>query len=478
MKSFFKFCCTLLLIFESTYFVSAQDVYITIPTSSIFNRSEYSIVQNIMNTQGNSSWRAGGRNPNIRSTSGDYFSHTSLPNTFLPTSILQWRLSNIGGQIPPFRYNDVWPGYKWFTSSYQTWYQPSSSSSYNPGNIAFDFRVTSAQLAANAFYAGTYKIQIAQDYGRSGWYAIEFSPEIFNTFISIPEDIKWLVSSNSKYIEVSSLNEFRSSSSALLVGLGAMETGHTLDYNLFARSDKSQVRFTGLNGNNRNFSVSVLKLGSSNPKIATLPLAASWKNHSVAGGFKVIQGNRSDFELQLSVANADFKTHFFEAGTYTFQLKLDARSQNGPMNSEKEIDVTVFVNPLSEIVIPSAGNDVNFNFNTVQRYNTGQTITIPNQIKISNNEHFELYVKSQTNQFYSNGIQSNINASILEISVGGSPEKVALSTSAQKIMSNNSPVIDKKLNISYSISANGAQSLIPAEKKAYAISVIYSFTSL
>lgn len=477
MKIFCKFLLALLFLLKNAHPTYAQEVYINLPTSFIFNRSEFTTVQNVMNTQRNTSWRFSDRDPSIRSNSGNFFSHTSLNSVFLPTSVLQWQLASIGGKIPIFSNYDILPGYQWFTSSNQVWYRPYFFSYYNAGNVDFSFRIPSSQIQANAFYAGTYKLQVTQDYGPS-WFFSGFTPENFNVLISVPEDIRWLTSSNTKYVIVNSLNQFRSSGSSLQINLDPMEVGHTLPFNLFAKSDKKEVLFKSLNGKDRKINVSVVKLGSTNSKLNTLPLEKNWKNHSTAGEFTVEPGNRSNLNLQLSITSEDFKNYFFEAGTYTFQVDLEARSTNGSKDSDQEIDVTIVVPILSEITIPGGNNEVNFNFNTMQHYNEGQSKSIPNQLRVSNNENYELYVKSNSNYFNSNGIQSNINASILEIGIEGNSQKVTLSTNSQKLMSNGAPAIDKNLNINYTISPNAAQSLIPKEKKTYSINVVYSFTAL
>jgi hypothetical protein len=469
MKIFCKFLLALFFLLEGAHTAYAQ-VNINLPTTSIFNRSEFTTVQNVM--YANSNGKFSNTDPSIKSSSVNFFSHTSLNSVFLPTSVLQWQLAGIGGEIPTFSNKDILPGYQSFTSSNQPWYNPHPSSRYRAGNVAFSFRIPSSEIQANAFYAGNYKIEVTQNYSQ------DFTPENFNIFISVPEDIRWLTSSNTKYVTVNSLNQFRSSGSQFQINLDPIEVGHTLPFNLFAKSDKKEVQFKSLNGKDRKFNVSVVKLGGTNSKLNTLPLGISWKNHSTSGGFTVEPGNRSNLNLQLSIMGEDFKNFFFEAGTYTFQVDLEARSTNGSKDLDQEIDVTIVVPILSEITIPGGNNEVNFNFNTMQHYNEGQSKSIPNQLRVSNNENYELYVKSNSNYFNSNGIQSNINASILEISIEGNSQKVTLSTNSQKLMSNGAPAIDKNLNINYTISPNAAQSLIPKEKKTYSINVVYSFTAL
>lgn len=478
MKNLLKYLFSIFSVIicnESTW---AQDVYVEIPTSYIFNRSEYITIKNVMNTQNHTHWRAGPLNPKIKSNSGDYFRHTTLPGKLLPTSILHWRLQSMGGKTPPFYHSDSWPDYKWFASWYQTWYHPSVFSTYRSGGIDFTFKVPQNQIANNAFHAGKYKIEIEQDYGRSGFYTIEFSPQYFNTYISIAEDIKWLLFNDHKFHDITSLNQFREGSSPVLINLGPMQIGHTVDFKLFAKSDERNVKFQSLNGDIRKFDISVMTLGSNNTKFTTAPLGDSWKNYTPNGSFIVDIGNRSSFELLLSISSEDFKNHFFEAGTYTFQLELESRSSNDALRSQKNIDVSINVPALSEISLPRGHTDVNFTFNTMVKYNEGQAQTISNQIRISNNKNYELYVKSSESYFSSNGIQTDLKAAVLEVNVDGNPQKVALSTHPQKILNNGTPVLDKNLNMTYSISPEAAQSLISKEKKSYGINVIYGFTAL
>jgi hypothetical protein len=144
MKIGTPFLWTVLLLMGTLPSIVAQDVYISLPASSLFNRSEIATVQNVMNTRGNNSWRSWGVDPQVKSNSGDFFTHLQLANTVLPTSVLQWQLASIGGQIAPFRYGDVLPSYKRFSPSYQTWYEPTYSSRYNPGMVAFRFRIPSS----------------------------------------------------------------------------------------------------------------------------------------------------------------------------------------------------------------------------------------------------------------------------------------------------------------------------------------------
>src|SRR5690606_34748387 len=185
----------------------------------------------------------------------------------------------------------------------------------------------------------------------------------------------------------------------------------------------------------------------------------------------------SDLQIILSLSQADFKTYFYEAGTYKFQLNLNAKSTDNTTAAQQNVDFTLNVLPLSEITIPSSGSAVNFEFNTVAHYQNGQTRIIPNQLRLSNNETYELYVKTDAAFFKRSGIQSDVPSSILQVGVDGGSQQVALSTTPNKILANGSPALDKNLNIKYTIPANAARALAAKEKSTYSRNVIYSFTA-
>ncbi len=105
-------------------------------------------------------------------------------------------------------------------------------------------------------------------------------------------------------------------------------------------------------------------------------------------------------------------------------MNFNASSTDNSINSLQNTAVQLKVLPLSEITIPSSGRNVNFNFNTAAHYTDGQTQMITNQIMLSNNENFELYVKSDENYFKKGGLQTNINSNILQIGIDGSSVNV------------------------------------------------------
>lgn len=460
--------------------LNAQDVYIPIPATNIFNRSELNTVKNILNTGNHTNWRFGFSAPiwpEIWSTTGNNFTHTSLPS-YLPTDILHWRLASIGNDIPPFRQGDFWPSFKWFTSNSQTWYQPASTTGgHAPGNVAFHFKIPSDKFATNVFRAGNYTLGVTHNNTWRFLYPIQFTPDSFNVILTVPSAIQWLSTTPTKYIEISSLKLYRSTSDRISSDLGFAQLGNTTEFDLWAKSPSSLIQFTSSKGGTGTRNISLITLGShDNSNIISSSLSSTWKKYS-SSNFKVETGNQNNFTLALSISAADFKTHFYQAGTYTFQLNLDAKSTDNSISALQNKEVTIKVLPLSEIIIPSSGQNVDFNFYSSEHYQQGLTRVVTNQIKISNNEIFELYVKSDSNFLKKRGIQTDINSNILQVGVDGM-SAVPLSTTSKKIISASAPVLDKGLNIKYTIPPAAAQSLAGKEKTTYSINIIYSFTAL
>ena len=455
----------------------AQDVYLSVPENNIFNRSEFtSVPTRVMTNANRTNWDYAFLGllptaPTFTSVSGPNFTHSSSSSN-LPGSTLLWQLESMGGQLPSTGFSGYLPGFQSFSTSAIKWFEPPSISfggGFNRGNINFIFKIPASQFTANAFRAGNYSMDITQNYN-------DFTPRNFKTILVIPPSIQWVTNSLTKYIEVSSLNDYRNASTRVW-DLGNTEIAHTVDFNFWAKAAATNIQFTSSKGVPGTRNIASIKLGSNGSALTTKALSADFQNFS-ASNFSVTAGNRSNFIPELYVSAEDFKNFFFEAGTYTFELNLNARSTDNSINRLQNTAVQLKVLPLSEITIPSSGRNVNFNFNTAAHYNDGQSQMIPNQIMLSNNENFELYVKSDENYFKKGGLQANINSNILQIGVDGSSVNVPLSKTPQKILFNGAPVLDRGLNIRYTISPAGAQSLVGKENTTYSINVYYSFTAI
>ena len=476
MKTFIGFLIGIFLMVFGITSVKGQDVYITIPESNIFNRTEFNMVKTVMNTGNRSNWDYaffgfGVKKPTFISTSGETFKHNSLSGVFLPSSVLLWQLDSMGGRSPSTGIYGSIPGFKSFSNSNQNWIEPPLSAlggGFSRGNIDFNFKIPASEYGNRIYYAGQYSINVNQNY--------DFTPGSFRTIISVPATITWLTNSPTKYIEISSLNDYRSASGHIISDLGNTEFGNTVDFNVWAKASSANIQFVSAKGVSGTRNISNIKLGSAGSELTTKPLTSNSEQFSPTA-FGVKTGNRNNFIPQLFISAADLKSNFFQAGTYTFQLNFDAKSTDNSISRLQNTDVTLKVFPLSEITIPNTGQTVDFNFNTSAQYANGQSKVVPKQIKLSNNESFELYVKSDENYFKKGGVQTNINSGILQIGIDGNT-LTPLSTTAKKIITGGNPVLDQELDIKYNIPPAGAQTLVGYDKATYTINVIYSFIAL
>jgi len=137
----------------------------------------------------------------------------------------------------------------------------------------------------------------------------------------------------------------------------------------------------------------------------------------------------------------------------------------------------VRVPPLSEVKVAPLSRDVTFRFNTAEDYRQGQSQTLPGHLLVSNNENFELYVRAAARNLDAGGAASAISSSVFEVSLGGAAS-VPLSVTPQKLLSNAQPVLDKALDVTYSVPPAAAQQLVTKDKRQYTARVIYSFTAL
>lgn len=472
--------------------VEAQDVHISVPAENIFHRTELVTIRNMLHTNGNEKWRKllglglvlNVESPTIWSTSGNSFILDQNPAISLPTTLLQWQLESINGSMEIK--GGTKPGFKSFHSTPQTWYDLSLRlldlrNDYTNGAVTFTFKIPSSEFSSTNFHAGDYSMELTHNYAAPGFLEllnpVIFTPPSLKVVLSVPPAISWLSHVPVKNIMISSLDDFRTTSTFVLGDLGTAEIGNTVDFDLWAGAASGFIGFTSSKGVAGKRDIGIVHLGSNHSKVVTRPLSSNWQK-MFSSGFEVLNGNRNEFPLQLSVSSVDLRKYFFEAGTYSFQLNLDAKSLDNTVSALQNTDVSIQVLPLSEIFIPGNGQTVNFDFRTAEHYHHGQSKVIPHQIRLSNNENFELYVKSDTEFFKKGGMSSDIRSNILQIGVNGGSVEVPLSVIPQKIVLHGAPVLDHDLDMKYTISGESAQSLIDKEKTTYSIDVIYSFTAL
>lgn len=460
--------------------VAGQEINITVPSHHLGSHQAFISVHDLLFSN-EKDWKkisdginhSNVINPAFKVIGEPRFIHTSEPAVSLPASVLEWRLESIGGVSPLFAKGDFWPGYKTFSTSEETWYEPGNAEKpLTPGAIRFSFKIPSQAFAQHKFLAGTYQMKITHNYSyesASPLNEVFFSPSVITINLIINEVLDWNYSPQSIVYEINNLDIFRSD---LNVDLGDFHMTSSVPFRITAQLRENTLRYFSA-GEIKHKKIPQLQLLSPHPDISAIALNTQQQN--LMGSTTEKNLGSTDFKLLLKVPAAELKKKFFEAGDYHFQINLEAEEPGSFSSGKQVVDVHLKTLPLSEISRNEAAQVVNLDFKTSDDYKYGMKKTIPNQLKISNNENFEFHIKAGTTHFLKSGIKSEISSETLHIGVeGNSP--VELSPKPQ-ILLKGEPVLDKDLNITYEIPSEKAQNLFGKEEGAYSIEVFYYFTA-
>lgn len=198
------------------------------------------------------------------------------------------------------------------------------------------------------------------------------------------------------------------------------------------------------------------------------------KTMTEAKGIEVPVGNTSQVSMSYSLSKEVLKSNFLKKGTYTLNLNheiFDAESSGTPLSQSLFSAVLVNVADMGELVVNN--QDVTLKFQTANDYKNGVHVDMPAHLSVSATSPYDVFVKA-SNTSLSNGSNS-IPVSALQISAGSGDEfaPLILKDTRQRILGI-SPVLDKKMNIRYSISASEAAKLMGKASGTYTTSITYS----
>lgn len=195
-----------------------------------------------------------------------------------------------------------------------------------------------------------------------------------------------------------------------------------------------------------------------------------------AKGIEVPVGNTSRVSMSYSLSKEALKSNFLKKGTYSLNLNheiFDAESSGTSSNQALSSTILVNVEDMGELIINN--QDITLKFETANDYKNGVYVDIPAHLSLSATSPYDVFVKASSTSL-SNGSNS-IPVGAMQISAGsgGSSEftPLILKDTRQRVLGI-SPVIDKKMNIRYSISASEAVKLIGKASGAYTTSITYS----
>jgi hypothetical protein len=233
-----------------------------------------------------------------------------------------------------------------------------------------------------------------------------------------------------------------------------------------------------LGGTDPRAPATVIMAQMTTPKIRTAELltGTTAKTMTEAAGIEVPTGNTSMATMSYSLSNEVLKTNFLKKGTYTLNLNheiFDAEESGTITPQNLSSTFVVNVADMAELVVND--RDINLVFKTAADYKNGVYVDMPAHVSLSATSPYDVFVQSSSSTL-SNGSNS-IPVSALQISAGTSDGTtvvpIVLNATRQRMLGI-LPIIDKKINIRYSISAAEAAKLIGKASGTYTTSITYS----
>lgn len=198
-------------------------------------------------------------------------------------------------------------------------------------------------------------------------------------------------------------------------------------------------------------------------------------------GIAVPTNNNQSLTYSYRIGASQLKTNFVQAGTYTVPLtyswnKLSSAYPSGSLQAQANGSLSVVVSDLGEIVANQ--QTVNLAFATANDYKNGVNLNMPAHLKVSKTTPYNLYVRATSTNFASGGNSIPLNVLRIGPMAGqGGMNTITLSTTAQQLIQNADPVIDRNLNILYSIPASATSMLLNKPPGAYSANIIFSFVA-
>lgn len=350
-------------------------------------------------------------------------------------------------------------------------------------SVASGAVVANARIAtaSQTWTAGVFTDDVS--FYTQGLLAGSISPASFTLSITIPGFISPPSSIGTTNIAVNDLSFYRSAN-----GISANQiipVSSTVPYVPSIRSSSAQFSFsTGLPYNTLPVSpVSTVSASLSAVATATSAiLSTSDQTLTSAAGIAVPTNNSSSITHTYTISSASLKSNFIQAGTYTVPLTYtwnkssSATYPTTPVQAQASGNLTIAVSDLGEIVANQ--QTVSLPFVTTSNYVNGVSVNMPAHLKLSKTTPYNLYVRATSTSFTS-GVNS-IPLSVLTIGPMAGQTGVntaTLSTTAQQLIQNANPVIDRTLDMQYSIPASQTSNLLGKPAGTYTANIVYSFVA-
>jgi len=458
--------CFLSLFSFYGHHIYAQTTAITLPQANIQARTDYNTPVNVGTY---SSVITLLPSFSVKSTAATF---TSTTSGSFPASLVHMKLSSIGSLVllGLGTNNEV-------ALSTGGGLLYAAVASVASGAIAANARIATA---SQTWTAGVFSNVVS--FYTQGVLAGSISPASYTLSITVPGFISPPASIGTTNIAVNNLSFYRSAN-----GISASQiipVSSTVPYIPSIRTGNAQFSFnTTFPYNTLPVSpVSTVSASLSGVATATAAnLSTSDQALTAAGGIAVPTNNSSSITHTYSISTAFLKSNYIQAGTYTVPLtytwnKLSSAYPTTPVQAQASGSLTIAVSDLGEIIANQ--QSVNLPFTTTSNYVNGVSTNMPTHLKLSKTTPYNLYVRATSSSFTS-GVNS-IPLSVLRIGpMAGQTgvNTVTLSTTAQQLIQNADPVIDRTLNMQYSIPASQTSNLLGKPAGTYTANIVYSFVA-
>ncbi|MGJ1224750.1 hypothetical protein ACR78H_04420 [Sphingobacterium siyangense] len=445
----------------------AQTTSITLPQSNIQTRSDYNTT---INAGSYTSVITLLPSFSVKSTAATF---TSTTSGSFPASVVHMKLSSIGSLVLL-----ALTGNNEVALSTGGGLLYTALASVASGAITANARIATA---SQTWTAGVFTDGVS--FYTQGILAGSISPTSYTLSIIIPGFISPPSSIGTTSIAVNDLSFYRSAN-----GINTNQiipVSSTVPYVPSIRSSSAQFSFSTTFPNNASPVSPVSTVSASLSAVATATsaiLSTSDQTLTSAAGIAVPTNNSSSITHTYTISSASLKSNFIQAGTYTVPLTYtwnkssSATYPTTPVQAQASGNLTIAVSDLGEIVANQ--QTVSLPFVTTSNYVNGVSVNMPAHLKLSKTTPYNLYVRATSNSFTS-GVNS-IPLSVLTIGpMAGQTgvNTVTLSTTAQQLIQNANPVIDRTLDMQYSIPASQTSNLLGKPAGTYSANIIYSFVS-
>lgn len=345
------------------------------------------------------------------------------------------------------------------------------------GTITANARIATS---SQTWVAGSYTNNVS--FSTQGILAGSITPTSFVLTINIPGFISPPASIGTTSILVNDLSYYRAVNGISSNSVIPLST--TVPYIPSIKSGNTQFSFSTASAYNTLPVTPVSTVNTTLTGIANATSAAlSTTDQSLTNttGIAVPTNNNHSLTYTYNIGLNQLKTNFIQAGTYSVPLtytwnKVSSAYPSGSVQSQANGSLSVVVSDLGEIVANQ--QTVNLAFATANDYKNGVNLNMPAHLKVSKTTPYNLYVRATSTSFASGGNSIPLNVLRIGPMAGQSGmNTVTLSTTAQQLIQNADPVIDRNLNILYSIPASATSVLLNKPAGAYTANIVFSFVA-